>query len=78
MANFFLQEVNEMHLQSVVAYVNNATRRWRKLASVKLGILQRSTEVRGVSGTGYLKPPIQMFHSTFRSSSLEVKKKGIL
>jgi len=23
---------------------------------------------------GYLKPPKQMFHSTFRSSSLEVKK----
>jgi len=74
MANFSLQGVNEMHLQNVAAYVNTATRRWRQVAAVKFGILQRSKEVRGGSGRGYLKPPIQMFHSTFRSSSLEVKK----
>jgi len=65
-----------MHVQNVVAYVNTATRRWRKVAAVKFGILQRIKEVRGVPGRGYLKPPIQMFHSTFRSSSLEVKKKN--
>ena len=59
----------------IVAYVNTATRRWRKVAAVKFGILRRSKEVRGVSGRGYLKPPIQVFHSTFRSTSLEVKKK---
>jgi len=65
-----------MHLQKVVAYINTPTRRWRKVAAVKFGILQRSKEIRDVSARGYLKPPIQMFHSTFRSSSLEVKKKA--
>jgi hypothetical protein len=71
-----LQGDNEIHLQSVVAYVNTTTRRWRKVTVVKFGILQKSKEVRGVFGRDYLKPPTQMFHSTFRSSSLEVKKKA--
>jgi len=52
MAKFFLQDANEMHLQNVVAYVNRATRRWRKVAAVKFGISQRSKEVRDVSGRG--------------------------
>jgi hypothetical protein len=76
MAKFFLHGVNEMHLQSVSADVNTTNGR-RKLAAVNFEILQRSKEVRGMSGRDYLKPHKQMFHSTFRSSSLEVKK-GIL
>jgi hypothetical protein len=74
MAKFFS---NEIHPQILPPGVNTTKGR-RKLAAVKFGILQKRGEVRGVSGRGYLKPPIQMFHSTFRSSSLEVKKKGIL